>query len=798
DRARRYQSAGEQARDLRRYRAGEPIDATRDSALYVLRTTLRRYRLRVAAAGAFVVLLVVFAIVMSLLYRRSWQMEQRAVQSAGSLAALLTQSTIEQARMAGLLGDREQAERLLWGELLRSHEPGAARGALHAPPGPIEPFWALWELYRRHPCAQTYATPTAAWSTLTAADDDATVWIAHSSGDVRRMGPDGTVRESFVVENATRSVLSVTANAALIVGLEPDQVRLWRRDVAGAAPQLVARLPVEIVAAGRTGRRFAGILGQQVIVWDTAPFAERARFSIAAGLSSQVALSNDERRVAARDNHGDILIWEIDEQRLLHQARGATAARTSPLKRGALLFSPDDTLLADAWLETPGRIWDLGSDPPRAVELSDRPGDYRALAFRGDSRVLAVGDLNGAMRFFDARTGQRRGLIIAHRGRVRSIEFGDAGRTLWSCGETELRRWDLTPDAGVRIARPTGELFHAVDIDPAGRLILAAGNSGRLQRSLRPGFDFQPVAFGNDITISALAIAPNGQSVAAASYGDAAFVWPGGDLEAPPLRLAHPRAVSHVAFSPDSQCVATACEDRVVRVWRVGQTEPARVFAECGDRIPQVAFDPVRPRIAVAVRSGALLIASLDGDAEPQSWAPASGVPRRVVRFSADGRWLLTGGAGRVLEIWDAAAGTLRAELPGHAQEIFSLDVAADGELIASGDSGGTIRLWHRELGRALATLDGHGGPVMSLRFTPDAQALLSASLDGSVREWNLTYFDQHIAGQLESQLARVKDADAADVAAWREWASAVRRAAAEHARAAEPAPAAAPAPRDP
>ncbi|MGE0481103.1 MAG: serine/threonine-protein kinase, partial [Phycisphaerae bacterium] len=70
DRERRYQSAGELARDLRRYRAGEPIDAKRDSALYVLRTTLRRYRLRVAAAGAFVVLLVVFAIVMSLLYRR--------------------------------------------------------------------------------------------------------------------------------------------------------------------------------------------------------------------------------------------------------------------------------------------------------------------------------------------------------------------------------------------------------------------------------------------------------------------------------------------------------------------------------------------------------------------------------------------------------------------------------------------------------------------------------------------------------------------------------------------------------
>ena len=34
---RRYQSAGELARDLRRYLAGEPIDAKRDSTVYMLR-----------------------------------------------------------------------------------------------------------------------------------------------------------------------------------------------------------------------------------------------------------------------------------------------------------------------------------------------------------------------------------------------------------------------------------------------------------------------------------------------------------------------------------------------------------------------------------------------------------------------------------------------------------------------------------------------------------------------------------------------------------------------------------------
>ncbi|MGD2110613.1 MAG: serine/threonine-protein kinase, partial [Phycisphaerae bacterium] len=47
---RRYQSAGELARDLRNYLDGQPIDARRDSTWYVLKKTLRRHRVPVAFA----------------------------------------------------------------------------------------------------------------------------------------------------------------------------------------------------------------------------------------------------------------------------------------------------------------------------------------------------------------------------------------------------------------------------------------------------------------------------------------------------------------------------------------------------------------------------------------------------------------------------------------------------------------------------------------------------------------------------------------------------------------------------
>jgi serine/threonine protein kinase len=78
ERDRRYQSAGELARDIRRYLAGEPIEAKRDSTAYVISKTLRRYRGAVVAGCAFLVLLAGFSIAMSVLYRDARRSEKEA------------------------------------------------------------------------------------------------------------------------------------------------------------------------------------------------------------------------------------------------------------------------------------------------------------------------------------------------------------------------------------------------------------------------------------------------------------------------------------------------------------------------------------------------------------------------------------------------------------------------------------------------------------------------------------------------------------------------------------------------
>lgn len=90
ERERRYQSAGELARDIRHYLAGEPIDARRDSGWYVLRKTLRRHWRTTAALGTIATLVILGSGVSLFLLRRAAIDNRRAMATMQFLEHLLT------------------------------------------------------------------------------------------------------------------------------------------------------------------------------------------------------------------------------------------------------------------------------------------------------------------------------------------------------------------------------------------------------------------------------------------------------------------------------------------------------------------------------------------------------------------------------------------------------------------------------------------------------------------------------------------------------------------------------------
>lgn len=100
---RRYQTAGELARDIGHFLCGEPIEAKRDSTWYVFRKTLRRYRIAVGVVLGFGLLIAGSLVALSLLYRqarheRAVAMDARQAESAARDAAEVESNKAQQIR----------------------------------------------------------------------------------------------------------------------------------------------------------------------------------------------------------------------------------------------------------------------------------------------------------------------------------------------------------------------------------------------------------------------------------------------------------------------------------------------------------------------------------------------------------------------------------------------------------------------------------------------------------------------------------------------------------------------------
>lgn len=105
---RRYQSAGDLARDLRRYQSGEPIEARRDSLPYVLGKRLARYRLALFAGAAMLMVVTALLAVSIEQWRRAGHNagDARRSAAAAEASAVRADREADQARaVVGFLGE---------------------------------------------------------------------------------------------------------------------------------------------------------------------------------------------------------------------------------------------------------------------------------------------------------------------------------------------------------------------------------------------------------------------------------------------------------------------------------------------------------------------------------------------------------------------------------------------------------------------------------------------------------------------------------------------------------------------
>lgn len=267
----------------------------------------------------------------------------------------------------------------------------------------------------------------------------------------------------------------------------------------------------------------------------------------------------------------------------------------------------------------------------------------------------------------------------------------------------------VSPDGKI-LASSTHDIIHLWNLE-----------TGKKQRTLS----------GHRNWVSALAISPDGQTLASASLDRTIKLW---SLETGKLlKTLYSGRATTIAFSPDGQTLASG--SRLIK-WADGTL--SRPGVQLWNLASQTWQDTIgdQPVVAIAFSPNSKILAA--GKQKTNLWLISTkqllhsinSGDLTALTFSRDGETLFTGSSR--MKLWSVASGVLL-----HTFGIGTSDLALspDGQTLAAA-IGGTVQFWQPDTEDYLGMLRGSYYSGLSVTFGLNGNTVISSSSDG-IRIWH-------------------------------------------------------------